>query len=159
MKKVVLFLVLAALVLSPALAQTKLDVKTKFKEKLELKGVKHGVIFYLEKDGYKIVDLKPQYAVWLVNFDEKKLEGNKYSIAFTIKIETPKLLTEGDVLAQKDIKSEFAFDPKVMNTDTGFIAFIKAKVKDLKEKEQIQAMQIGKLAADEIKALLATIKK
>ena len=29
----------------------------------------------------------------------------------------------------------------------------------MKEKDQIEAMQIGKLAADEIKALLATLKK
>jgi hypothetical protein len=159
MKKAALFLALAALVLSPALAQTKLDVKTKFKEKLELKGVKHGVIFFLEKDGYKVVDLKPQYAVWLVNFDEKRLEGDKYSIAFTIKIETPKLLTEGDVLAQKDIKSEFAFDPKILDTDQSFVKFIKSKVNDMQEKEQIESMQVGKLAADEIKALLETIKK
>jgi hypothetical protein len=159
MKKTILFVVLAALVLSPLMAQTKLDVKTKMKEKFDLKGVKHGVIFYLEKDGFKIVDLKPEYAVWLVNFDEKKLEADKYTIALTIKIETPKLLGEGDVLAQKDIKGDFTFDPKTLSTDQGFVDFIKAKVKDMKEKDQIEAMQVGKLAADEVKALLATLKK
>ena len=159
MKKAILFVLLATFVLSPLLAQTKLDVKTKMKEKFDLKGVKHGVIFYMEKDGYKIVDLKPEYAVWLVNFDEKKLDADKYTIALTIKIETPKLLGEGDVLAQKDIKGDFTFDPKTLSTDKGFVDFIKAKVKDMKEKDQVEAMQVGKLAADEIKALLATLKK
>lgn len=159
MKKTVLFLVLAALVLSPALAQTKLDVKTKFADKFEMKGVKHGVVFFLEKEGYKIVEFKEDYSVWLTDFEQKNLEGDKYSIKFMIKIEPPSLLKEKPPLATKEVNGEFAFDPKVMNTDTGFVAFIKAKVKDLKEKEQIQAMQIGKLAADEIKALLATIKK
>ena len=68
-------------------------------------------------------------------------------------------MTEGDVLAQKDIKSEFAFDPKILDTDQSFVKFIKSKVNDMQEKEQIESMQVGKLAADEIKALLETIKK
>ena len=159
MKKTILFLALAALVLSPVLAQTKLDVKTKFTSKLEMKGVKHGVIFYLEKEGYKIVEIKEDYSVWLTEFEQKNIEGNKYSIKFMVKIEPPALLTEKPPLAAKEVKGEFAFDAKILNTDTGFISFIKSKVKDMKEKENIQAMQIGKLAADEIKALLATIKK
>jgi hypothetical protein len=159
MKKTILFAVLAALVLSPLLAQTKLDVKTKFTSKFEMKGVKHGVIFFLEKEGYKIVEVKEEYSVWLTDFEQKNLEGNKYSIKFLVKIEPPALLTEKTPLATKEVKGEFAFDPKVMNTDAGFITFIKAKVKDMNEKEEIQAMQIGKLAADEVKALLATLKK
>ena len=159
MKKSVLFLALAALVLSPALAQTKLDVKTKFTEKFEMRGVKHGVVFFLEKEGYKIVEFKEDYSVWLTDFEQKNLEGNKYSIKFMVKIEPPSLLKEKPPLASKEVKGEFAFDPKVMNTDAGFITFIKAKIKDLKEKEEIQAMQIGKLAADEVKALLTTLKK
>ena len=159
MKKTILFAVLAALVLSPLLAQTKLDVKTKFTSKFEMKGVKHGVIFFLEKEGYKIVEVKEEYSVWLTDFEQKNLEGNKYSIKFLVKIEPPALLTEKTPLATKEVKGEFAFDPKVMNTDSGFITFIKTKVKDMNEKEEIQAMQIGKLAADEVKALLATLKK
>jgi hypothetical protein len=159
MKKLVLFLALAAMVLTPVLAQTKLDVKTKFTDKFEMKGVKHGVIFYLEKEGYKIVEVKEEYSVWLTDFEQKNLEGNKYSIKFMVKIEPPALLKEKPPLASKEVKGEFAFDAKILSTDTGFMAFIKTKVKDMKEKENIQAMQIGKLAADEIKALLATLKK
>jgi hypothetical protein len=159
MKKTILFVLLTALVLSPVLAQTKLDVKTKFTSKLELKGVKHGVIFYLEKEGYKIVEVKEEYSVWLTDFEQKNLEGNKYSIKFLVKIEPPALLTEKPALASKEVKGEFAFDAKVLNTDAGFMTFIKSKVKDMKEKENIEAMQVGKLAADEIKALLGTLKK
>ncbi len=140
MKKLILALALAALVVSPVLAQTKLDVKTKLTEKLELKGVKHGVVYYLEKSGYKVVEIKPDYAVWLTDFSEKKLEGNKYSIAFTVKIAKPKVLGEGETLAKKDLASEFSFDAKLLDTD------------------QIEAMQIGKLAADEVVLMLGSIK-
>ncbi len=159
MKKFVLLVILGALVLSPALAQTKLDIKTKFTDKYEMKGLKHGVIYYLEKEGYQIVEMREDYSVWLVNFEEKRLEGDKYTIKFTVKIEPPALMTEKPALAQKDVAGEFTFDPKVMDTDASFVQFLKAKAKDLKEKEKIQAMQVGKLAADEIKALLATVKK
>lgn len=159
MKKSILALVLVSLVVAPALAQTRLDVKTKLTEKMELKGVKHGVIFYLEKAGYKIVEIKPEYAVWLTDFTEKRLEGNKYAIAFTVKIAKPKVLGEGEILAKQDLESEFSFDPKILDTDTGFVKFIKAKVKDAKEKDQIEAMQIGKLAADAVQTMLAGIAK
>lgn len=159
MKKLVMAAVLVSLIAAPALAQTRLDVKTKLMEKAELKGVKHGVVFFLEKAGYKIVEIKPEYAVWLTDFVEKRLEGNKYSIAFTVKIAKPKVLGEGEVLARQDLASEFSFDPKILDTDTGFVKFIKAKVKDAKEKDQIEAMQIGKLAADAVQTMLAGIKK
>jgi hypothetical protein len=159
MKKALLFLALAALVLSPVLAQTKLDVKTKFTSKFEMKGVKHGVIYYLEQMGYKIVEVKEEYSVWLTDFEEKLLEGNKYAIKFLVKIEPPALFTEKTPLATKEVKGEFAFDAKVLTTDAGFMTFIKSKVKDMKEKENIQAMQVGKLAADEVQALLTTLKK
>jgi len=159
MKKLFLGLALAAFILAPAAAQIKLDVKTKFLDKFEIKGLKHGVIYYLEQDGLKVVEFEEDFSVWLTDFEQNRLEGQRYAIKFKIKIEPPSLLKEGRVLAQKDVASEFPFEPKIMDTDAGFLKFIKAKIKDLKAKEDIQAMQIGRLAADEIKALLAAVKR
>ena len=50
MRRFFLLILMVAFCSGGLFSQMKLDVKTKFKEKYQLKGIKCGVIYFLKKD-------------------------------------------------------------------------------------------------------------
>jgi hypothetical protein len=156
---VVLIIMFAFGPLFPDSAKVKLDVKTKFKEKFELKGVKFGVIYFLKQDGYKIVEVGEDYAVWVVDIEEEREEPDSYTIRLTVKITPPSLFRQKEAIASGKVEMEYTFDPKELNVDdTGFLNFIKEKVENIKNKEKVRAYFVGREAADKVKELLEGLK-
>ena len=138
----------------------KLDVKTKFKQKHELIGIKHGVIYFLKQSGYNIVEFGEDYAVWLVDFREKHTEPDKYTINVTIDITRPTLLIQKKPVVSGTVETYYTFNSKMLNVDdTGFIDFIKEKIKNIKNKELVRAFYVGRLVVMKVKLLLLELRK
>jgi len=159
MAMVVLIIMLTVGPLFSNSAEIKLDVKTKFKEKFELKGVKYGVIYFLKQDGYKIVEVGEDYAVWLVDIEEEREEPDAYIIRLTVNITPPSLFRQKQAAASGKVEIEYTFDPMELNVDdTGFLDFIKEKVENIKNKEKVRAFFVGREVANKVKELLEGLK-
>lgn len=136
----------------------KLDVKTKYKDKFELKGVKWGVKYFLEQDGYNVVEVGEDYAVWLKDIEEKRIEPDIYILKLTVSISPPSLFREKMPIASDTMEVKYSFNPKEVNVDdTGFTRFIKEKVENIKQKEKIRAYFVGKAVAEKVKELLNSL--
>jgi hypothetical protein len=153
-----IFIVLMCFVSSAIFAQITLDVKTKFKEKYQLKGVKYGVIYFLKQKGYKVVEVGEDYALWLTDIQEKRIEPDRYSIRLYIKISRPSLFRQKKAIASELIEMDYSYMPKMLNIDdTGFLRFIKEKVQSIKVKEMLRAFQVGIKVANRVKYMLKGI--
>ena len=133
----------------------KLDIKTRYKDKFELKGVKWGVKYFLEQDGYNVVELGEDYAVWLKDIEEQRVESDQYTIKLIISITPPSLFREKKPEASDTMEVKYKFNSKV--DDTGFTRFIKEKIENIKKKEKIRAYFVGKAVAEKVKELLKSL--
>jgi len=163
MKKYLMVMVILIIILAvgPLFSdsEVKLDVKTKFKEKFELKGIKYGVIYFLKQGGYKIVEVGEDYAVWLVDIEEEREEPDSYTIRLTVRITPPSLFKQKEAVSSGKVEMEYTFDPKKLNVDdTGFLDFIKEKVENIKNKEKVRAFFVGREVANKVKELLEGLK-
>lgn len=141
-------------------SEVKLDVKTKFMEKFELKGIKFGVIYFLKQEGYKIVEVGEDYAIWIVDIEEEREESDSYTIRLTVNISPPSFFKQKKSITTGDVEIECKFDPKELNVDdTGFLDFIKEKVENIKNKEKERAYFVGREVAKKVKVLLAGLEK
>jgi hypothetical protein len=136
-------------------SQMKLDVKTKFKEKYELKGIKYGVIYFLKKNGCKVVEVGEDYTVWLVNIHEMRTHPDKYTLKLTIDIAPPSLFRQKKPIASEKFEVEYIFNPKELNVDdTGLLEFLKEKGENIIKKETVRAFYVGQKVAEKIKLLV-----
>ena len=136
----------------------KLDIKTRYKDKFELKGVKWGVKYFLEQDGYNVVELGEDYAVWLKDIEEQRVESDQYTIKLIVSITPPSLFREKKPEASDTMEVKYKFNPKEVNVDdTGFTRFIKEKIENIKKKEKIRAYFVGKAVAEKVKELLKSL--
>jgi hypothetical protein len=141
-------------------SQVKLDVKTKFKEKSELKGIKWGVIYFLEKKGCQVVEVGEHFAVWLVDFQEKRRAPDRYTAKLTVKITPPSLFREKKAVASEVVEVKYRFQPGMLNVDdTGFLEFFKEKYKNMAREEIVRAFHVGRMAAREIKLMLLVLRQ
>lgn len=155
LKPIILVVLFFVISYGTANAATKLDIKTKIKEKTRMTGIKHGTIYFLEKSGYKIVETKEDYTVWLVNFSETRKDPDQYTVKLTVIISPPSLFRKKAPLAEKEIEVKYTYNPQTINVDdTGFLGFIKKKVKTIKEKQKVRGFFVGGNVAKVVKLLL-----
>lgn len=136
----------------------KLDVKTKYKDKFELKGIKWGVNYFLKQDGYDMEEVGEDFAVWLKDFEEERTEPDQYTLKLTVSISPPSLFREKRPVASAAVEVKYTFNPKKLNVDdTGFLGFVKEKVENIKQKEQVRAYFVGKVVSEKVKELLNSL--
>jgi hypothetical protein len=153
----ILIIIVGFALLFPA-SPVKLDIKTKYKDKFELKGIKWGVKYFLEQDGYNVVELGEDYAVWLKDIEEERVEPGQYTLKLIVSISPPSLFREKKPAASDTMEVKYTFNPKEVNVDdTGFTRFIKEKVENIKKKEKIRAYFVGKAVAEKVKELLKSL--
>ena len=141
-------------------SQVKLDVKTKFKQKSELKGIKWGVIYFLKKSGYQVVEVGEHFAVGLVDFHETRKDPDRYTAKLTVEITPPSLFRQKKAIASEVVEVKYRFQPKILNVDdTGFLEFFKEKYENMARKEIVRAFHVGRMAAREIKLMLLILKR
>jgi hypothetical protein len=140
--------------------QIKLDIKTHFSEKYELKGLKFGIIFYLQNSGYKIVEIGENYAVWIEDYQEERIGVDEYQVKFKIDITPPTALLKKTSLASKDFDMNYQYFPSLLDVDeTGFWKYVREKVKNIKEKDMVKAHVVGKKIAKDIQYLINVLKE
>ena len=151
---ITLFLISFSFIFSKEIPRSmgiKIDVKTHLKEKLKLRAIKEGVIYYLKKSGFEVVENGEDYAMWLEDFSEKRVFVNKYEVKITVKITPPTAFTEKPPIFEKRYKIEYKYNPDLVDVDeTDFIKYIKEKIKNIKEKDTIKGEYIGKKIAYDI---------
>lgn len=154
MKKCSLVALLLVFNFGLLLPQTKLDLKTRFADKFEMKGIKHGVLFYLERLGYQVIEFGEDYCVWLEKIEEKRIEADRYEITMRIRITRPSLLMDRPTLKSKDLAFVYEFKPETMSTDEPFWIFIREQIKDIEKKDEVRAFYVGQEVAKEIATML-----
>lgn len=160
LKRIILVVLIIVVGFGTAYAATRLDVKTKIKEKTNMTGIKHSAIYFLEKAGYKIVEIKEDYTVWLVNFSETRKDPDQYTVKLTVMISPPSLFRKKAPIAQKEIEVKYTYNPQTINVDdTGFLGFIKKKVKTIKDKQKVRGFFVGGKVAKVVKLLLLEAKR
>lgn len=162
----IIFYIVISFVLS---AQLQLDIKTNFEEKFDLKGIKYGVIFFLEEMGYEIVEFQENYSVWLSDFSEERVGDDLFKASLLMKITRSSLFREKRSLAEKFVSVRYYSDIHVYNDDDDFLEFYLNFQKNfitrhrqhrwgsLSEIERIRAVTIGKAVADMINQMLENL--
>lgn len=74
--------------------RVKLDLKTRFSEKFDLKGVKYGTMHQLEEDGFEIVEFGEEYCIWLKDYSEEKTGKNDFKYKLRISLTPPTTASE-----------------------------------------------------------------
>lgn len=172
MKKSVIFVL--GICLSGAVlmgqVKVKLDVKTKFAEKFDLKGVKYGTMHQLEEGGFEIVEFGEDYCVWLKDYGEEKTGKNDFSYKLHISVTESSAASEKPSLADKEINGQYESDIVTYNRDDDFVDYLgklgnyfiashrKHIWESLSDVEKIRAYEIGRKAAKEIAKLLRSLK-
>jgi hypothetical protein len=155
-----LIVLVAALGCGMLFSQVKLDVKTSFKEKSGLKSIKWGVIYFLEKNGYRVVEVGEDAAVWLENFQENREGSAGYKAKLTVKITPPSLFRQKTAIASGVAEVKYRRVPGKLNVDDkAFLAAFKDKYGDAEEKEIVRAFHVGRAAARETMLLLLSLKR
>lgn len=154
MKKSLWVFLFMALTGSACFSQYKLDLKTRFAHKFEMKGIKHGMTFFLEHAGHRIVEFGEDYCVWLERIEERQVAPDRYELAMRIRITRPSLLGDRPTLASRDFTFTYDFEPQILSTDEPFWAFIREQVRDIEKKDEIRAFRVGKRVANEVVAML-----
>jgi hypothetical protein len=159
MRKSALLAVIVLGLYSPVLSLSlhDLDIKTRFGEKFEFRGIKHGVIFYLEKAGFRIVETGEDYCAWLEDMTEDRIDEGTYLVRFSIRITEPSLFLRKAPLADRAVEFRYVYKPTILDSDVGFRDFIREKIRNIDDKDAIRAMIIGEYAAAQIKILLDTL--
>jgi len=159
MRKRSFFAVVILMLCSPvfSLDVHDLDIKTRLGEKFEFRGIKHGVIFYLEKAGFRIVETGEDYCVWLEDMTEDRMDEGSYLVRFSIRITEPSLFLRKAPLAEREVEFRYVYHPAILDSDVGFRDFIREKIRNINDKDAIRAMIIGEYAAAQIKILLDTL--
>ncbi len=129
----------------------KIDVKTHFKEKVKLRAVKEGVIFYLKKSGFEVVESGEDYSLWLEDYVEKRVFIDKYKVNITVKLSYPTAFFEKPPIYKIDEKISFKYSPELLDVDeTGLWKYLKEKIDDIKKKDMVKSHFVGRKIAYDI---------
>lgn len=136
-------------------SKIKIDVKTHFNEKFDLRGIKLGLIYFLKQNNYDIVEFGEKYSVWIENYNEKRVGEDIYEIKLVIEITNPSFLKKSEIIVSKEISLEYEYKPKRLDVDeTGILTFIKEKIKNIKQKELIKSYYVAKTIGKNVLFLL-----
>jgi hypothetical protein len=126
----------------------KVDLKTKFAEKVELRAVKKGTEVFLEKKGIAVVEGDEDFAVWLKDFQRLYKGNNRYSYNLTVKLSYPTAFVEKKAIKEKVIHFEVLVDRPIADEIEALEDYF-GDVPDKDDKRRKSEAYIGgKAAAD-----------
>jgi hypothetical protein len=89
---------------------TKLDVKTSFDEKSDIRHLKAGLIASLKACPlYEVGEIGEDYSLWITNASRTAADSGRYSLKMTLELRTPAMLTRGKLIQMREI--EVVYDP------------------------------------------------
>lgn len=164
MKKLVV-LVLVVVCLQFSYSQTnpqyryKIDLKTKFKDKHDLKPLKHGLKALIERSRFfENKEFGENYSLWIIAPQVSKTllpDGSK-KVIYTclLELRTPAAFSNGDYIDSREIYIEYTIDKEELeklkdpnNNNIGkFIAGLGEKMTDPKQRGTISNIVSGTLA-------------
>ena len=162
-------LMLSVGLLGPSLlgqGRIKLDVKTKFSEKFDLKGIKYGTMHQLEESGFEIVEIGEDYCVWLKDYSEEKTGENDFAYRLHISITEPSAAAEKPAIVERKLTGGYESDIVTYQRDDDFLDYMgklgnyfvashrKHIWESLSDVEKIRAYEIGRKVAKEIQDLV-----
>jgi hypothetical protein len=135
----------------------KVDLKTKFAEKVELRAVKKGTEVFLEKKGIAVVEGDEDFAVWLKDFQRLYKGNNRYSYNLTVKLSYPTAFVEKKAIKEKVIHFEVLVDRPIADEIEALEDYY-GNVTDKDDKRRKREAYIGgKAAADCIVKFLESL--
>jgi hypothetical protein len=151
-------------------SRIKLDVKTKFSEKFDLKGIKYGTMHQLEENGFEIVEFGEDYCVWLKDYSEEKSGKEEFEYKLLVALTAPSAVSEKPAFAEREISGNFETDIMTYQRDDNFLDYMgklgnyfvashrKHIWESLSDVEKIRAYEIGRKAAKEIQKIIKSLK-
>ncbi|MBK6761752.1 MAG: hypothetical protein IPG73_13850 [Ignavibacteria bacterium] len=89
---------------------TKLDVKTSFDEKSDVRHLKAGLIASLKACPlYEVGEIGEDYSLWVTNASRTAADSGRYKLKMTLELRTPAMLTRGKLIDRREI--EVAYNP------------------------------------------------
>jgi hypothetical protein len=153
MKKYYVYLLLIFFLLTNLAESGKLriDVKTHLIEKIKLRAIKEGVIYYLKESGFEIVEKGEDYVIWLKDYYESREFIDKYVIRIKLKFTYPSAFIEKPAIYEKTENITFKYSPELIDIDeTGLWKYLKKKIDDIKKKDMIKSHFVGRKIAYDI---------
>lgn len=147
MKKLIITLVIVISLVNFCFS-VKVDLKTKFAEKVELRAVKKGTTVFLERRGISVVEGDEDFAVWLKDFQRLYKGNNRYSYNLTVKLSYPTTFVEKKAIKEKVIHFEVLVDRPIADEIEALEDYY-GNVTDKDDKRRKREAYIGgKAAAD-----------
>ena len=152
-----------------AQGRVKLDVKTKFSEKFDLKGIKYGTMHQLEEDNYEILEFGEDYCVWLKDYSEEKSGNDQFDYRLHLVVSLPSAASEKPPLIEREISGDFKTDIATYQRDDDFLDYMgklgnyfiashrKHIWESLSDVEKIRAYEVGRKAAKEIHKMVKSL--
>ena len=101
MRKFIIILIILILPVSFCFP-VKVDLKTRFAEKVQLRAVKKGTTVFLERRGISVVEWGEDFSVWLKNFHRVNKGIGRYYYLLTVKLSYPTLVGEKETIIEKE---------------------------------------------------------
>jgi len=99
---------------------TKLDVKTSFDEKSDVRHLKAGLIASLKACPlYEVGEIGEDYSLWVTNASRTAADSGRYKLKMTLELRTPAMLTRGKLIDRREI--EVAYNP-MSEAEQGLLA-------------------------------------
>ncbi len=112
LKKVMIFFVSAFLLnclfLNNANAKTRIDVKSKMEDKIDITAAKNGIISYLKSSKWaKVVEVGEDYSLWIKAY-EKNYDESFCVINLTLELRTASMFTDGKLIEKKIVNVTYS---------------------------------------------------
>ena len=89
----------------------KIDIKTKFADKAEIKGAKAGLKGLLSETNWgSVVNIGEDCSVWIGDITKTDKGGNKYDVDFTLYLCPPSALSQGESIKEKSFSINYDLD-------------------------------------------------
>ena len=135
----------------------KVDLKTRFAEKVQLRAVKKGTTVFLERRGISVVEIDEDFSVWLKNFHRVDRGNGRYYYLLTVILSYPTAFVEKKAVKEKVIHFEVLVDQPITDRIEALEDYF-GDVPDKDDKRRKSEAYIGgKAAADCIVEFLESL--
>ena len=147
MRKFIIILIILILPVSFCFP-VKVDLKTRFAEKVQLRAVKKGTTVFLERRGISVVEIDEDFSVWLKNFHRVDRGNGRYYYLLTVILSYPTAFVEKKAVKEKVIHFEVLVDQPITDRIEALEDYF-GDVPDKDDKRRKSEAYIGgKAAAD-----------
>ena len=156
MRKFIIILIILILPVSFCFP-VKVDLKTRFAEKVQLRAVKKGTTVFLERRGISVVEIDEDFSVWLKNFHRVDRGNGRYYYLLTVILSYPTAFVGKEVIKERMIHFEVLVDQPITDRIEALEDYFGDVLTRKERRRKREAYIGGKAAADCIVEFLESL--